>query len=511
MKRLFHAVVLVILMTGSSNAAGNPLWNPLTQWLLPNQVQETLPAPKLLSPTVPSYFLSQDRVVLSWAEVPDATGYILEVATFGYYLRIELTSTFYEIPPDTLLPQGYPWKVRALRGSEQSPWSDLWVFTVLSEAFTPTPTPSATPTPNVDFTGDGAITSEDTFLFLRDWYQESSAFDLDGDGEVTQSDLIIYLAIWKHRHVPVPTPLLLPPELLQPSEGARFDLMMISSDQPRAMTLDEQDSGVVFGWSSVSSADRYDLRFEGPSSGSLGEYVFRNLNATEVRVTLPLRRTETTDLGIYQWQVRSGSSTVNVWSDYSPPRSFEVVRYTPTPTPTLTPLPRSADINQDGRISADDLFLFASVWYYSTVQAGSLAHADLNRSGRIDADDLPLFLESRAQRREEALPMPLLLVPANGSVVTLDMLRPGGGFEWRFQAAPPAVLYQYELITPYGTTVSQYLQESGAGSYNLAERVSPFILGEWRWRVRSWGATGRTSPWSEQWRFRVEPAPTPTP
>lgn len=487
----------------------------------------SLGVPQLLFPEHQGSVFVGMGATLSWSEVADATGYNFEVKTIGCLINRVVTEPFFQIPPDVLFEQGYRWSVRALGRGGIGPKAEERVFNVFRHTPTPTSTASPTPTPDIDFSGDNTIDSNDTFLILAEWYVQGAAHNLVGDSRFTEEDLIAYIQAWKRRDYIAPTPILPPPILLEPEDGSeipRDEILGIGGGKLASFAVGE---GVLFRWLPVANADGYQILFNGPSGGTLGEYPLPGTQyGSEVWVTLPIT-TLSADLGIYRWQVRSVSSALEIDRRFGPfgtPLSFQVTNPTVTPTPTIA-IQRSADLNQDGWITAEDLFAFAASWRISSGSAGYLEEADLDRSGEVEQNDLHRFLRSQEQRLEEAVPAPNLLWPENGAFFTTDGLLDENYFRWIFKSVPGAALYRYKVLGPPPFRLTEgIIQDAGKQEYSLVKdgKFSPGYAGTWTWSIQAVASTGRVSPESEVRSFTVawptrpfyaleEPTATPTP
>jgi len=438
-----------------------------------------------------------------------------------------LTEPFFQIPPDVLFEQGYRWSVRALGGGGIGPKAEERVFNVFLNTPTPTSTASPTPTPDIDITGDNLIDSNDTFLILAEWYVQGATHNLVGDSRFTEEDLIAYIRAWKHRDYIPPTPILPPPILLEPENGSeipREEILGVGGGKLASLAVGE---GVLFRWLPVANADGYQILFNGPSGGSLGEYLLPGtLYGSEAWVTLPIT-TMSEDLGIYHWQVRSVSSALEIDRRFGPfgtPFSFRVTNPTVTPTPTVS-IQQSADLNQDGWITAEDLFSFAASWQISNGSEGYSAEADLDRNGTVEQVDLHRFIRSQDRRLEEAVPAPNLVSPENGAFFTTDGLLDENYFQWIFDGVPGAALYRYKVSGPPPFRLTEgTIQDSGKQQYSIGKDAgfSPGYAGTWTWSIQAIAPTGRVSPESEVRSFTVawptrpvyaleEPTATPTP
>jgi len=469
-----------------------------------------LEAPTLLGPIDGTIFALNDEIILSWTQVEDATGYVYELNGNGALAFEEQVN----LPLNPYALGTFDWRVRALGNNESSPWSETWTF-YREDGVTPTPTPEPVPTPlpDLDINGDGGVDHLDSFTFLSQWQQEDAPGDLTGEGFLDQDDLLLYLKGWKApgRQFPTPVALLPGPDLLEPNDGETIDFWeIIFEDVPPGQP--PLDKGVWFRWSAVDGADWYQLRVQGPDGWSnLGDYIESDINGTELKVTLPLRTDNSKDLGLYQWRVRGYSISLGGMGAYSDPLTFSVEILRPTPLPTATPIPRTGDLDQDGTITLDELFTYALAWQVSEAshpqQYAAFERADLNLNGQIDASDLHRFVGNYRRRIEETMQAPVLLVPADGTEVPLgDIVGPNAGtFEWKFQASPNAAVYEYEIRGPAPFARNDYLHDTGSAEYDLFDEVTPYTPGggQWYWRVRAFGPTGRPSPWSPEWYFQV--------
>jgi hypothetical protein len=512
--RGFLLIIIILLLPAVPARPDGSNLDRLLGWLFPSdESSQALDAPQFIQPEDLSYFVTTDTILIEWTEVQDATGYLLEIkAPFVLDISEVITGTTYELTPEVLEPETFICHVRALGPSGESNRTGPLRIIVLEEAFTPTPTPTATPTRKIDLTGEGQIGSEDTFLLLSRWQQNAPSYDFSGDGFITHEDVLHYRSGYRRRNLPTPTPLLPPPQLLQPADGAFIDRdeIILVKQKDSAETRQLPDNGVWFRWQSIERADGYDLRIEGPDQGTLGTQVISS-GTPGVKITLEIT-TQSNDLGVYHWQVRSTSSALEQAGPYSTPFSFELVKFTSTPTPTPTVFPQAGggDVNQDGRISAGDIFRMTRAWLKSGGELGSYPNTDLDASGRVDAEDFLIFIENYNRRDSGNIEAPALLAPSNGATVYLDQLAPGGGFQWSFAASEGAVVYQYEVQQPppFGK-FSQLLEDDGSDAYSLP--ISPRSVGQWSWRVRAFRQSGRVSLWSPLYSFDVKPSLTPRP
>ena len=96
-------------------------------------LDQALAAPELIAP-VDEATLETDTPTLEWSAVADAESYHVQVATgpdFGELVMDEPGLTDTTVAPNTPLGNGtYWWRARAADGGEDSPWSDVWSFTV---------------------------------------------------------------------------------------------------------------------------------------------------------------------------------------------------------------------------------------------------------------------------------------------------------------------------------------------------------------------------------------------
>lgn len=161
--------------------------------------------------------------------------------------------------------------------------------------------------------------------------------------------------------LPTPTPLPAP-DLLAPLNGT-----IISEEQ-----LGQE---ISFEWTPVTGAASYDLIIYDENK----PFLARNAAQNEILIRLggvdPLQK-------IYQWQVRTldEDGRQGAWS----PRSWFQIGTGVFPTPT--PAPRSYDLNGDGAVAKEDLFLLATRYQLNDPSA------DYNNNGLIDGDDVIRFL-----------------------------------------------------------------------------------------------------------------------
>jgi len=76
---------------------------------------------------------------LEWQSVATATGYEVEVSTvttFATTVFSGTTTNLYQSLSGLINNTTYYWRVRALRGSEQGPWSEVWSFTTMMQPLT---------------------------------------------------------------------------------------------------------------------------------------------------------------------------------------------------------------------------------------------------------------------------------------------------------------------------------------------------------------------------------------
>jgi len=504
MKRCCFVMSLVLLCVGMPGRAG--WWS---RWFVDRdsslQSLSALAVPTLLSPQDGATFSLEEPIVLRWTSVSDATGYYYEVNGAGSGESILATQV--NLPLNPYAVGRFDWRVQAWGNHEIGPWSETWTF-YRQNAVTPTPTPFGTPLPDLDVDGNGRVDYRDSFTFLSEWRQTNATHDFTGEGLLDQQDVLLYLTGWKSpgRLFPLPTPALPAPQLLEPLNGAEIDFWDIHEFDPR----EGRDNGVWFRWTAVAEANWYELRIQGPAGWSnVGDYIESGITTTEFKVTLPLRLDNPKDLGLYRWQVRGFSTAQGGMGAYSDPFTF-VVEYIGTlPTPTPTPIPRSADLDQDSRVTIEDIFTFALAWGISEAsqpqQYSALETADLDRSGWVGPDDLYLFLRSYHRRLEETLTAPLLLSPADGARVPY-LQAIAADFQWTFEARPGAALYEYEILQPPPLVPIKrgFINDTGKAEYNLRTLMTPALKGEWQWRVRAYGPSGRISLWSPRWSFRVE-------
>ncbi len=161
--------------------------------------------------------------------------------------------------------------------------------------------------------------------------------------------------------IPTAAPGPLPaPQLLSPEDGAMFGVL----DGLR---------GIQFEWGEVTGAARY-LFIVYQDNVPLYERQLQSTQSTE-RISTSLQ-------DIFQWDARAIDSNETVGSA-GPRFSFTVGSELPTPTP----VPLNPDVNQDGAISAADLYYFAQI-YRTNDPSG-----DFDNSGLIDQNDLLRFVD----------------------------------------------------------------------------------------------------------------------
>ncbi len=158
--------------------------------------------------------------------------------------------------------------------------------------------------------------------------------------------------------LPQPTPTALrAPKLLSPEDGAIIESFSIE-----------------FDWEDVSGAASY--RFTVYQNNE--PYIQKNSNDSTSFETISWPNQET-----FQWGVRSIGANGEI-SPSSLRYSFHLgIDFLPTPTP----VPLDPDFNLNGRIDAEDLYLFASSFNTNAV------NQDFDNSGITTAKDLIRFLE----------------------------------------------------------------------------------------------------------------------
>ncbi len=161
---------------------------------------------------------------------------------------------------------------------------------------------------------------------------------------------------------PSPTPTPLPaPVLLQPEDKQEFDAL-------------HGLEGIEFNWETISGASSYEFHVYMDNEIIVQKHVLEPPHTESF--SLPIQK-------VYQWNVFALDES----GQYSLPSLRRSFRIGADVYPTPTPLPRSADLNQDGKIDAHDIYLYASR------HATNDPTVDFNHNGLNDAEDILLFTE----------------------------------------------------------------------------------------------------------------------
>ncbi|MFW9992605.1 MAG: hypothetical protein ACFFD4_11210 [Candidatus Odinarchaeota archaeon] len=459
--------------------------------------------------------IANTQPVLDWAAIRGAIDYWVEIdddPVMGTPLNIETNAVFSEHYFDPLPDGTYYWRVRGrYGGSDYSPWSEVWLFTIdqslqfsgISSPISPAHTSTINDTtPYFAWT---SVTGATTYqLCVDDTYPFSSSPIIDVTTANTYHDATTLLtdgkyywgvrakndtSTWGNRFI------------------VHFFIDSCPPDPPVMLSPVEEtiyyDNFIEFNWSSVDDVVYYKFEIaDDPAFTSIiyGEFTGDNYTSRVISSS-----------GQYYCRVR-GRDDANSWGQYSPVVRFDIDLSIPPPlydepinnsfVHTDIICLRWLSINKSKsfyhvQVSPDSDFsslivneTTSDLFYLVTLPDGSYYWRL-----RASAETLPYGKWGETWFfKLNASVTPLLLAPGDGYNVDEPVLQ----FLW--SEVEGAISYELQI-----STVPDFLTtESNITVYGTLIITRPLDDGDYYWRVRARYAKVDYSPWSSTRTFTID-------